>query len=63
VADLLAQVQALAERGLSAPEISSWLDLPLERVRDCLDGSASDRYDDTDEASFPASDPPPGPTR
>ena len=49
-------VRTLARRGLSAPEIASWLGIPEDQVRSVLDA-------ETGEDSFPASDAPPAPLR
>jgi len=49
-------VRTLAGRGLSAPEIASWLGIPEDHVRSVLDAERG-------EDSFPASDPPPAPLR
>jgi hypothetical protein len=56
MADREAQVRTLAGRGLTAPEIATWLGIPEDEVRSVLEP-------DQGEDSFPASDPPAAPLR
>ena len=56
MSEMETHVRTLARRGLSAPEIASWLGIPEDQVRSVLDA-------ETGEDSFPASDAPPAPLR